>query len=425
MIRFDESHARRCRAQFPGLQRSGPDGRPVVFLDGPAGTQVPERVIEAMADYLRHHNANHGGAFPTSRSTDHLLESAMQAMAEFVGATNWQEIVFGQNMTSLTFQLSRSLATTWSAGDEIVLTRLDHDANIAPWELAARERGVTVRKIDIQPDDYTLCLDSLRDAIGPRTRLVAVGCASNATGGVNPVEAICAWARQAGALTFLDAVHYGPHGLIDVQHWGCDFLACSTYKFFGPHLGVLWGRGPLLQSLPAYKVRPAANDIPWRWMTGTQSHEAIVGALACVDYLADIGRTLLADSSAARREGLAAAMQGIARYESELVWSLIEGLRSIEGVRVVGITDRHRSAERFSTISLTIEGWTPAALAAALAERGIYAWSGNYYALEFTERLGLEPHGMLRLGIVHYNLPEEIDRTLAAIEELVAQRVAI
>ncbi len=403
---FDDQMARECRRQFPGLQRCGSDGRPAVFLDGPAGTQVPEVVIAAMGDYYA------------------LLDEALQALADFVGASDAREIVFGQNMTSLTFQLSRSLAQTWSSGDEIVVTRLDHDANISPWVLAARERGVTVRFIDIREDDATLNLDQLQSVLCSRTKLVAVGCASNATGGINPVRDICRWAQAVGALTFVDAVHYGPHGLIDIAEWGCDFLVCSTYKFFGPHLGVLWGRSELLESLPAYKVRPACNDIPWRWMTGTQSHEAIAGALACVDYLAGIGRTALGQDLP-RRAALREAFVQINRYETELVWRLIDGLVQTDGVRVYGITDRTRAARRVATVSLVHRDIPAGDLSRELGARNIYTWAGHYYALELVERLGLLPDGMLRLGLVHYNTAEEVDRCLEEIRAIVESRMCV
>ena len=294
------------------------NGRPVVFFDGPAGTQVPQRVADAMSDYLLHFNANHGGLFGTSVESDRVLHQAHEAFAQFVGAADPDEIVFGQNMTSLTFAFSRAIAKTWNPGDEIVVTALDHDANISPWVLAARDRDVKVNWVKFKTTDFTLDLDDLSSKLNDRTRLVAVGCASNATGGVNPVKSIAAMAHEVGALVYLDAVHFGPHGLIDVVDWDCDFLACSAYKFFGPHLGIMWGRRKLLETIEAYRVRPAGDALPGKWMTGTQSHESIVGGLACIDYLADLGRHIAADSQLPRRTALASVFRGIRSYEQEL-----------------------------------------------------------------------------------------------------------
>src|SRR5579884_3093341 len=277
-----------CRRQFPALHGQR-NGRTPIFLDGPGGTQVPRRVIDAIVHYLSTCNANHGGVFATSQESDRILAEAHQAVADLLHAPSADEIIFGQNMTTLTLHLSRSLAQTWRPGDEVLVTRLDHDANVSPWVLAARDAGATVRFIDVHPEDCTLDLDSLRRLLDDRTRLVAVGCASNAVGTFNDVARLTRWAHEVRALAFLDAVHYAPHGPMDVQAWDCDFLACSAYKFFGPHVGVLWGRRELLESLPAYKVRPAPDTLPDRWMTGTQNHEGLAGVPAAVDYLAEIG----------------------------------------------------------------------------------------------------------------------------------------
>ena len=292
-----------CRQQFPALSRMVNDA-PAIFLDGPAGTQVPQRVIDAMVRYLSNCNANHGGLFPTSMESDLMLAEAHRALADLLGVEDSAEVAFGANMTSLTFALARSLARNWSAGDEIIVPRLDHDANVSPWVLAAEDAGVTVHFVGLRPDDYTLDLEELQNKLSEKTRLVAVGCASNASGGINPVQDICSWAHDAGSLVFLDAVHYAPHRLIDVPAWDCDFLACSTYKFFGPHVGVCWGRRELLEELTAYKVRPAENALPDKWMTGTQNHEGIAGALAAVNYLADLGCQLKGEDSLPRREAL-------------------------------------------------------------------------------------------------------------------------
>lgn len=415
---MSENWVQECRRQFPGLNRML-DGQPMVFFDGPAGTQVPQRVIDAISRYLTHSNANHGGKFLTSCETDDMLAAANRALADFVGAADPGEIIWGQNMTSLTFSFSRALAREWGPGDEIIVTALDHDANVAPWLSAAEDRGATVHFLDFNRDDCTLDREAYRKLLNQRTKLVALGCASNATGGVNPVEQMIAEAHSVGAQVFLDAVHFGPHALIDVQKWNCDFLACSTYKFFGPHLGVLWGRRSELERLRPYKVRPCSEELPWRWMTGTQSHETIAGALACVDYLADLGRRASEDWQLPRRAALTEAMRAIEAYENRLAWRLIDGLQRIDGVRIRGITDPARAAERFSTISFTHERIPVPQLNRELAARGICVWGGHYYALEFVRRMGLEKEGMIRVGLLHYNTEQEVDRFLRELAEIV------
>ncbi len=411
--RFDVSW---CRARFPALARRV-DGQPAVFFDGPAGSQVPRRVVDAMSDYLVGMNANHGGLFETSRRSDALLDEAHRGLAHLVGTADPETVVFGPNMTSLAFALSRSLARTWEPGDEVVVCRLEHDANVTPWVLAARDAGAEVRHVALRRDDCTLDLDDLGAKLGPRTRLVAVGCASNAVGTVNPIERIVGLAHGAGALVFLDAVHYAPHRLMEVDRWGCDFLACSAYKFFGPHVGVLWGRRELLTELPAYKVRPAPDALPGRWMTGTQNHEGIAGALAAVDYLAELGR-LFEPGRRGRRGALEAAYRGIAAYERGLCAELLAGLASLPEVTVWGIADPGRWDERVPTVSITHGRLAPEEVARRLASRGIFVWQGNYYALPVTEALGLEPEGMVRIGLLHYNTSEEVERLLAAMGEL-------
>jgi cysteine desulfurase family protein (TIGR01976 family) len=321
-------------------------------------------------------------------------------------------------MTSLTLGLSRALARTWKSGDEIIVTRLDHDANVTPWVLAARDAGATVRWAQLREEDCTLDLDELRHLMNERTRLVAVGCASNATGGINPVRDIVDWAHAVGAQVFLDAVHLAPHGLIDVRAWGCDFLACSAYKFFGPHVGVLWGRRELLEKLDAYKVRPAPLDLPGKWMTGTQSHEAIAGALAAVEYLASLGRHLAGNDALSRRPALREAYREIGLFEQSLARRLLAGLAALPEIKVWGITDSKRLDERFATVSFTHAAMPAPQLARYLGQHGFFVWHGNYYALNLTETLGLEPDGMLRVGLVHYNTASEVDRLLAALKEL-------
>jgi cysteine desulfurase family protein (TIGR01976 family) len=406
-----------CRRQFPALSRRVGE-RPAVFFDGPGGTQTPQRVIEAVSHYLAHGNANHGGFFATSRESDRLLAEAHRGLADFLGADDPACVIFGQNMTSLTFAMSRALARTWKSSDEIVVTRLDHDANVSPWVLAARDAGATVRYASINDEDCTLDIEELRHLLNERTKLVAVGCASNATGTINPVRDIADWAHQVGALVFLDAVHYAPHCLIDVQALGCDFLACSAYKFFGPHVGVLWGRRNLLEQLEAYKVRPAPLSPPDKWMTGTQSHEAIAGALAAVEYLADLGRTLAGNDSLPRRAALREAYREIGLYERALTTRLLAGLDQMPEIKVWGINDPQRSEERVATVSFTHERFTSAEMAERLGHAGFFTWHGNYYALQLTEALGLEPEGMLRVGMVHYNTMTEVERFIEALHGL-------
>ncbi len=418
-MKFDQALIDSCRQQFPALERQQ-NGKPVVFFDGPAGTQVPRCVVSAMSEYLLNRNANHGGQFATSVESDKLLHEAHQAHADFIGATDGDEVAFGQNMTSLTFAFSRALGRTWSSGDEIIVTSLDHDANITPWVIAAGEAGAKVHFVGYHADDCTLDMDDLADKLNDKTRLVAVGCASNATGGLNPVKRVAEMAHQVGARVFLDAVHFGPHSLIDVSDWNCDFLACSDYKFFGPHLGLLWGRRELMESIQPYKVRPSDNRIPSRWMTGTQSHESIAGGMACIDYIADIGRSILGDKHADRRRALRSAFEAIVEYEQSLSKKLIDGLAQIDGIEIYGISDTSRLNERFPTFSIRHKNIPPVELARQLGQLGIFVWNGNYYALEFSTRMGFEPEGMVRIGLVHYNTAAEIDRLLAAIEQMVS-----
>lgn len=406
----------RWRREFPALSRQV-QGQPAAFLDGPAGTQVPQRVADAVSRYLTTCNANHGGAFATSEESDALLDQAHLALADFLGSSDPETISFGANMTSLTFAISRALARTWKPGDEVVVTRLDHDANVTPWVLAARDAGAVIRRVELNPRDLTLDLDSLREQLSPRTRLVAVGCASNATGGINPVAEISEMAHAAGALVFADAVHYAPHGLLDVAALGADILVCSAYKFFGPHVGIQWGRRELLESLEAYKVRPAPNELPGKWMTGTQNHEGIAGALEAVNYLADLGRECDASASD-RRAALRAAFAAITAHEQALSCRLLDGLAALEPIQVWGISDPARVAERCPTFSITHRHVSPAEVARRCGERGIFVWHGNYYALSLSEALNREPEGMVRIGLVHYNTADEVERLLNVLAEL-------
>lgn len=405
------------RSQFPSLEMQS-EGRAVAFLDGPAGTQVPAPVSTAIQNYLVTSNANCGGAFATSRRSDDMIAHTRMAMADFIHCDPC-EVVFGLNMTTLTFAMSRAIGRELGPGDEILLTALDHDANFSPWK-ALEEKGVVIRVVDIDENDCTLDLEDLKNKLTDRTRVVAVGYASNSVGTINPVGEITRLAHAAGAMTYIDAVHYAPHGLIDVTALGCDFLVCSSYKFFGPHMGVLYGKREHLERLRPYKVRPAHDEIPDRWETGTQAHELIAGIGAAVEYIADLGRR--SDPAAkTRREALAAAYRATVSYERKLMTSLIEGLQTIPGVGIYGITDSNRFEERCSTLSLRIGDHAPRAIAQFLGERGIFTWDGNYYAINLTERLQLEDKGgMLRIGLVHYNTQEEVDRLLGALREFVS-----
>ncbi len=420
MSEFDLSFV---RGQFPALSLIDA-GRPAVYFDGPGGTQVPQQVVDAMTRYLIHTNANHGGAFRTSCESDAVLHAAHEAMADLLNAASPREIVFGPNMTTLTFAMSRTLGRDLKQGDEVLITRLDHDANRAPWQ-ALTEKGVLVKEIDFDPLDCTLRLDDLQSKLSARTKLVAVGYASNAVGTINPIADIAQVVHKTGALLWVDAVHYVPHGPVDVQALGCDFLVCSPYKFFGPHSGVLWGRHELLESLRAYKVRPAGDGAPDKFETGTQIHEAQAGVMAAVDYLAQVGAHC-GDAAAGqfpgftgRRLALKKAMVAIRSYERELFTTFVEGLLAIPGLTFYGISDPGRFGSRTPTAAFRIAGRHPDEVAEHLARRGVYVWSGNFYAIAVTERLGIEEHGgVVRAGLAHYNTREEVDYCLACLREI-------
>lgn len=399
------------RSQFPALQK------PAIFFDNPGGTQIAQPAIDRILDYLTTHNANHGGAFPTSRESDALLEESRRALADFLNAAHPEEIIFGANMTSLTFHISRSISRTWQPGESIVVTRLDHDANLTPWVLAAEDRNVHTHFIDFNTEDGTLDMHQLSRTLESRPRLVAVGYASNALGTVNPVSEIVQMAHAAGALVYLDAVHYAPHGPIDVQALGCDFLVCSAYKFFGPHVGILYGKFHLLEELFAYKVRPAPDDPPGKFETGTQNHEGIAGVLGALEYLEWIGETFGQEFASVfdkkysgRRLSLKKAMAAIRAYEHQLSQALLEVLQETPGVIIYGLKDSDRLSERVPTFAFNLKGRHPRHVAENLAQEGIFVWDGNYYALAVTERLGVEESGgMVRVGPVHYNTVEEIE----------------
>ena len=406
------------RARFPALGTLH-DGRPMAFFDGPGGTQVPDTVIEAVADYYRSSNANHGGPFATSERSDAIAHDAHLAMADLLGAASPDEIKFGANMTTLTFHVSRSIGATLTAGDEVVVTTLDHQANVDPWLAMAADHGLTVRTVDIRPDDVTLDLGSLDAVLGPRTKLVAFGWASNAVGTINPVAEIVRRAHAVGARTYVDAVHFAPHGPIDVRAIGTDFLACSAYKFFGPHAGVLYGTQAALDALPAYKVRPADD----RFETGTANFEGLAGVRAAVEYLAWVGRTQGdgATAGSSRAETAHAGMSAIRTYELELYGRLAGGLEAIPGARIHGITARDRFDERTPTAAVTFDGIAPREAASALGRESIATWDGDFYATGLIERLGLaERGGVLRIGLTHYNTADEVDRLVGALERIVA-----
>ncbi len=408
------------RSQFPALVGDA------VFLDNPAGTQVAMQVLKRINQYLVEMNANVHGAFSTSEASDMLLDDARAACADFYNASRPEEIVFGPNMTSLTFNFSRSLARQLDPGDEIVVTRLDHDANITPWTMAAEDRGCTIRWVDFDIENGTLRLESLEAALSHKPKLVAVGYASNALGTINPVKQITQMAHDAGALVFVDAVQYAPHGPIDVQDLGCDFFVSSAYKFFSTHVGVLYGRYDLLDELKAYKVRPATNLPPDKFETGTKNHEGIAGVLGAMEYLEWVGETFgqgyaekYQDRFQGRRLRLKQAMAAIRAYEFEISRAMIETLKGIPGLRMYGLDDVRQLEARVPTFAFTMDGYSPRQIAEKLGEANIYVWDGNYYALSVTERLGVEDHGgMVRVGPVHYNSVAEIERLGKALASL-------
>jgi cysteine desulfurase family protein (TIGR01976 family) len=411
------------RSQFPSL------AQPDIFFDNPGGTQIAKPSLDRINRYLIECNANHGGAFATSIASDAVLDEAHRAMADFYNASSAQEIVFGNNMTTLTLYISRSISREWKEGDEIVVTRLDHDANVTPWVLAAQDRGVKVNWVDFDVEDGTLKLDDLQNALERKPRLLAVGYASNALGTINPVDKIVKMAHEAGTMVYIDAVQYAPHGPIDVQKLDCDFLITSSYKFFGSHAGILYGKRELLEKLFAYKVRPATNELPGKFETGTQNHEGIAGVLGAIEYFEWVGKTfgdeshdrLRADNYQGRRLELKKAMLAIHAYEFGLSRALLSALEAIPGLHLYGLTDPDRLEDRVATFSFRLKDLHPRQVAEQLAEQGIYVWDGNYYALNVTERLGVEDSGgMVRVGAAHYNTLEEVERLKDALLKISA-----
>ncbi|HEU6438795.1 MAG TPA: cysteine desulfurase-like protein [Terriglobales bacterium] len=420
------ANLRQIRAQFPALTRTHGD-LPYSYLDGPGGTQVPRRAIDAMAEYLGHSNANHEGAFATSEESDAILTEAHAAAADFLGASGADDVAFGQNMTTLTFSVSRAIGRTLRAGDEVVVTRLDHDANVAPWLALEEERGVVVRWVGIREEDCTLDLAGLERVLGPRTRLVAVGLASNAVGTINPVHRIVEMAHGVGAWTYIDAVHAAPHVAIDVAALDTDFLVCSPYKFFGPHLGLLYGKRERLEQLASYRVRPAPEVPPGKWETGTLPGESIAGLLGTFSYLEWLGSEFGsggpagggADPDCTRRARFGSAMNAIHVVERDLALRAQHALSSVPGLKLRGIVEPARIDERVPTFAFTLAGSTPRQVALELGKRGIAAWDGDYYAYELIRALGLgKSGGMVRVGFVHYNEPDEIERLAQALWQI-------
>jgi cysteine desulfurase family protein (TIGR01976 family) len=395
------------RPHFPALERLH-NGFPVAYFDGPGGTQVPRSVAAAMNDYLFNHNANTHWEYPSSYETDEIIARARQTLADFLNASA-DEIAFGQNMTSLTFHLGRALSRQFKPGDEIIVTELDHHANSDTWRSLAPERGVVIRTVPLDIESGTIDLNDLANLLNEHTRLVAIGAASNALGTITDVKRAAQMAREAGALSFVDAVHYAPHVLTDVQEIGCDFLACSAYKFYGPHIGLLYGRKSLLEAIDFPKLEPAPDPAPDRVETGTQSHESIAGAAAAVDFLASLAE------GASRRERLVNSFRALHVRGSELLKHLWEGLAAIDGVRIYGPPP---SSPRTPTVSFTLQGHTSTELARALAARGVFASNGDFYALTVARRMGVAEEGFLRAGCACYTTAEEVDRLLAVVREL-------
>lgn len=405
------------RARFPAMDVRD-DGLPRIYLDNPAGTQVPRCVVEAVSDCLVRTNANLGGCFATSRAADALVLEAHEAMRDFLNAADAGEIVFGQNTTSLIFAVSRSIGRDFAPGDEIVISRMDHDANVSPWLMLAEDRGLVVRWWDWDTERFELGLDRLEQLLSPRTRLVAVTHASNVIGTLTDIPGVVARAHAAGAKVFVDAVQSAPHVAIDVQALGCDFLACSPYKFYGPHQGVLWGRREHLERLTAYRVRPAGDELPHKFETGTLSHEGIAGTAAAVEHFAWLGRAMGQPAGPGRRAAIEAAYLVLKGHEDALTRQLLAGLAGFRGLRVLGITDEARMPRRVPTVSFTWERHAPAAIARALAARNIFVWSGHNYGLEVYRTLGRESEGGLRVGFAQYNTAAEVEALLEALRAM-------
>ena len=414
------------RSQFPALAITD-NGTRRIYFDNPGGTQVPVCVVDAITDCLLTKNSNLGAFFASSSNADVVVQSAREAMADFLNAPSAEEIIFGQNMTTITLHLSRSIGRLLRTGDEIILTQMDHDANVWPWVLLARDLDLKIRWLPFNTDSFEFDLDDLDNLLTDRTRLVCVGAASNLTGTINDVTAICARAREAGVLTYIDGVQAAPHVPIDVQEIGCDFYVCSAYKFFGPHQGIMWGRREVLEQLEPYKVRPAPAELPWCFETGTQSHEGIAGIAATVNYFASIGRSMAQDHAGSwsrfsgRRQHVHAAMELLFNYEKSLAIHLIEGLVGIDGVNIQGIAAADAMYRRVPAVSFTHENVPPDVIAEALAKQNIFVWSGHNYAVEVAKMLGIyDSGGVVRIGPVHYNSVAEIDELLLTLAPILS-----
>lgn len=415
------------RAQFPALSITD-NGVPRIYFDNPAGTQVPRGVADAMSDCLLKTNANLGGYFASSQEAGSVVDSARLAMADFLNAASPDELIFGHNMTTLTLHISRSLGRLFKPGDEIVLSQMDHDANVWPWVLLARDLDLTVKWMPFNTESFEFDLAVLDELLTDRTRLLCVGGASNLTGTINDITAICARARDAGVITYIDAVQSAPHVATDVQAIGCDFLVCSAYKFFGPHQGILWGRREILERLEPYKVRPAPADIPGSFETGTQSHEDFAGVAAAIDYFAWIGSTMAQDYSSrwahlsGRCQTLHAAMDFLFDYEKNLAEHLVQGLQQLEGVTIQGIRDAQAMQRRVPTVAFTHDRVDSATIAESLAQQNIFVWSGHNYAVEVAKALDIyDTGGAVRVGPVHYNSQDEIDRLLGELGSILSR----
>jgi cysteine desulfurase family protein (TIGR01976 family) len=404
----------RVRAEFPALAMTD-RGRPRLYLDNPAGTQVPRRVADAVSQCLLETNANLGGHFATTLAAGQVVAAAHQAMADFLGARSSREIVIGPNMTTLTFHLSRAIARDWKAGDEIIVTRMDHEGNVSPWLAIAEDKGLKIKFLPFDKESWQIETRDLEPLLSERTRLVALNYASNLTGSINDVKALTALAHKAGALVYVDAVQFAPHRLVDVQALECDFLACSAYKFFGPHMGIVWGREEILQGLQAYKCRCSDNDLPQRFETGTPQIELLAGLTATVDYFEWLGGEVGAGGS--RRQRIAAAYQASVDHEEPLANRLIAGLLEIDGIRIAGITNANRANHRVPTVSFRHDRVAPVTIARALAEANIFVWDGHNYAYELVQHLGIPvDEGVLRIGMAHYNTAAEVDQVIAAVK---------
>jgi cysteine desulfurase family protein (TIGR01976 family) len=420
----------RIRAAFPALAITD-DGRRRIYLDNPAGTQVPKAVVDRMTECLYESNANRGGYFVTSEKAETVMHEAHVAMADLLNAPSADDIILGQNMTTMTLHVSRSIGRQFSPGDEIILTRMDHDANVTPWILLARDLGLVIKWLPFNLETFEFELSELDKIISAKTRLICVGGASNLTGTINDVKAICERARAARAWSYIDAVQSVPHVSTDVQDLGCDFLICSAYKFFGPHQGILYGRREVMEQLEPYKVRPASDQMPGAYETGTQSHEGAAGMLATVEYFAQVGESMAkayyanSDHFDGRRQALHAAMDYLFEYEAGLASYLVDGLLQLPGVKIQGISDASAMHRRVPTVSFTVEGDSPDRIAKALADENIFVWSGHNYAVEAATALGiLDKGGVIRVGPVHYNSKGELERLLECLAAILQQRNA-